>query len=148
MPRKAAASLSIIPRVPGRGRPQPPSDLDPIEQRIWGEVLDALPDHWIDSAGCLILRRLVAQAAVCERQEARLREFRAQEDDASEESVDLTAQHGITAKNVAFLLDQLRATPKSRLRPPVAGSKVERHASDWRPWEIRDGQPAQTDTEQ
>jgi hypothetical protein len=145
MPRKAAASLSVIPRVPGRGRPQPPSDLDPIEVRIWGEVLDALPDHWVDSAGCLILRRLVAQSAVCERQEARLRAFRAQEQDDSEESVELAAQHGITAKNVAYLLDQLRATPKSRLRPPVAGSKIERHASDWRPWEIRDGQTASTE---
>jgi len=51
----------------------------------------------------------------------------------------------VLAKNVAYFLDQLRATPKSRLRPPVAGSKVERHASDWRPWEIRDGQTAQTE---
>jgi hypothetical protein len=145
MPRKAAASLAVIARVPGRGRPQPPFDLDPLEVRIWGEVLDALPDHWIDSAGCLILRRLAAQSAVCERQEARLREFRAQAQDDSEESVELASQHGITAKNVAFLLDQLRATPKSRLRPPVAGSKIERYASDWRPWEIRDAQTAQTE---
>ena len=145
MPRRAAAALSVIPRVPGRGRPPPPSDLDPLEQRIWGEVLDALPDHWVDSAGCLILRRLAAQSAVCERQEARLREFRAQLADDSKETAELASQHGVLAKNVAYFLDQLRATPKSRLRPPVAGSKVERHASDWRPWEIRDGQMAQTE---
>jgi hypothetical protein len=148
MPRKAAAALSVIPCVPGRGRPPPPVDLDSIEVRIWNEVLDALPDHWIDGAGCLILRRICAQSAVCERQETRLRVYRAQEQDDSEEFVALATQHGVTAKNVAFLLDQLRATPKSRLRPPVAGSRIERHASDFHPWEIRGGGQAQTETEQ
>jgi hypothetical protein len=142
MARKSLADLSVIPRVPGRGRPPPPADLDAIEVRIWNEMLDGVPDHWVDPAGCLILRRLVAQSAVCERQEARLRAYRAQNDDASEEAVDLTTHHGVTAKNVAFLLDQLRATPKSRLRPPAAAVKVERFASDFQPWEIRDGQAA------
>jgi hypothetical protein len=41
------------------------------EQRIWREVVDALPGHWFDSAGHLVLRRLAAQAALSERQEAR-----------------------------------------------------------------------------
>src|SRR5215510_11920545 len=75
MPRKSSASLAVVPRVPGRGRPEPLADLDSIEQRIWREVVDALPGHWLDSAGQLVLRRLVAQAAVSERQEARLRQF-------------------------------------------------------------------------
>ena len=73
MPRKSVASLSVVPRVPGRGRPEPPADLDVLESRIWREVVDALPQHWLDTAGQLILRRLAAQAAVSERQEARLR---------------------------------------------------------------------------
>ena len=72
MPRKSVASLSIVPRVPGRGRPEPPADLDALESRIWREVVDVLPGHWLDTAGQLILRRLAAQAAVSERQEARL----------------------------------------------------------------------------
>jgi hypothetical protein len=37
MPRKSAASLSVVPRVPGKGRPEPPVDLDVRESRIWRE---------------------------------------------------------------------------------------------------------------
>src|SRR5215468_12349728 len=114
MPPKSAASLAVVPRVPGRGRPEPPADLDELEQRIWREVVDALPGHWLDTAGQVILRRLVAQAAVSERQELRLRQLRAQQQDDGEEAGALAAQHGGVAKNVAYLLSQLRATPRSR----------------------------------
>jgi len=62
MPRKSVASLSVVPRVPGRGPSEPPVDLDALESRIWREVVDALPGHWLDTAGQLILRRLAAQA--------------------------------------------------------------------------------------
>ena len=136
MPRKPAAALAVVPRVPGQGRPEPPADLDPLEQRIWREVVDALPGHWLDRAGQLVLRRLAAQAAVSERQEARLRLLRAQEQDGGEEAATLAAQHGVSAKNVAYLLVQLRATPRSQLRSRAAGSQMEQ-APDSRPWEIR-----------
>src|SRR5215471_2108540 len=125
MPRKPAAALAVVPRVPGQGRPEPPANLDALEQRIWREVIDALPGHWLDRAGQLILRRLVAQAAVSERQEARLRLLRAQEQDGGEEAGVLVAQHGVVAKNVAYLLSQLRATPRSRMVSRAAGSRLE-----------------------
>ena len=136
MPRKSSASLAIVPRVPGRGRPEPPLDLDELEQRIWREVVDALPGHWLDRAGQLVLRRLAGQAAVSERQEARLRLLRAQEQDGGEEAATLAAQHGVVAKNVAYLLSQLRATPRSRTVSRAAGSQMEQ-APDSRPWDIR-----------
>jgi hypothetical protein len=99
-------------------------------------VVDALPGHWLDRAGQLVLRRLAAQAAVSERQEARLRLLRAQEQDGGEEAATLAAQHGVSAKNVAYLLVQLRATPRSQLRSRAAGSQMEQ-APDSRPWEIK-----------
>jgi len=144
MPRKAAAALAVVPRVPGQGRPEPPADLDELERRVWRQVIDALPGHWLDRAGQLVLRRLVAQAAVSERQEARLRLLRAQEQDGGEEAATLAAQHGVSAKNVAYLLAQLRATPRSQLRSRAAGSQIEQ-APQLRPWEIRGGQ-AQAET--
>jgi hypothetical protein len=108
-------------------------------------VIDALPGHWLDRAGQLVLRRLAAQAAVSERQEARLRLLRAQEQDGGEEAATtLAAQHGVSAKNVAYLLAQLRATPRSQLRSRAAGSQIEQ-APQLRPWEIRGGQ-AQAET--
>ncbi|HVI67868.1 MAG TPA: hypothetical protein VM910_35605 [Bradyrhizobium sp.] len=136
MPRRSAASLGVVPVLPGRGRPEPPEDLDELEQRIWREVVDALPGHWLDTAGQVILRRLVAQAAVSERQELRLRQLRAQQQDDGEEAGALAAQHGVVAKNVAYLLSQLRATPRSRVVPRAAGSRLEQ-APDSRPWEIK-----------
>lgn len=145
MPRKASASLAVVPRVPGRGRPEPPADLDCLEQRVWREVVDALPGHWLDPAGQLVLRRLVAQAAVSERQEARLRQLRAQEQDGGKEAAILAAQHGVLAKNVAYLLAQLRATPRSQLRSRAAGSQMEQ-VPQLRPWEIRSRGQAQAET--
>src|SRR6516165_8916185 len=136
MPRRSAASLGVVPVLPGRGRPEPPAGLDELEEQIWREVVDALPGHWLDSAGQVILRRLVAQAAVSERQELRLRQLRAQQQDDGEEAGALAAQHGVVAKNVAYLLSQLRATPRSQLRSRSAGSQMEQ-VPDSRPWEIK-----------
>jgi len=136
--RKSAASLSVVPLVPGQGRPEPPVDLDPLEQQVWREVVDALPGHWCDSAARLILRRLAAQAAVTERQEARLRQLRADGHDDTEAAAELAAAHGVIAKNVAQLLAQLRATPRSRIVSRTAGSQVEQ-TPKLRPWEIKAG---------
>ena len=134
--RKSAASLSVVPLVPGQGRPEPPTSLDALEQQIWRDVVDALPAHWLDLAGQLILRRLVAQAAISERREARLRLMRAQDQDDGEGADALAALHGVSAKTVAYLLGQLRATPRSRIGSRAAGPQVEQ-APKLRPWEIK-----------
>jgi hypothetical protein len=136
MPRKAAAELAVVPLVPGRGRPEPPPDLDPLEQGVWRDVVAALPGHWIDPAGQVVLRRLVAQAAVAERQEMRLRQLRGQEQDDREEAAELTIAHGAVAKTVAQLLAELRATPRSRMVSRAAGQRLDQ-TSESRPWEIK-----------
>ena len=136
MPRKSAAALAVVSLVPGQGRPEPPADLDSLEQRIWRDVVAALPGHWVDPAGQVVLRRLAAQAAVAERQEMRLRQLRAQEQDDQEEAAELTIAHGAVAKTVAQLLAQLRATPRSRMVSRAAGLRLDQ-ASESRPWEIK-----------
>jgi hypothetical protein len=133
--RKSEASLTVVPLVPGQGRPKPPAGLDKLERRIWKGVVAALPAHWLDPAGQLVLRRLVCQAAVCERQERRLRELRALDQDSSEDATALATLHAATAKIVAYLLGQLRATPRSRVVSREAGPKIE-EAPRARPWEI------------
>jgi hypothetical protein len=137
MPRKSASSLTIVPLVPGQGRPEPPGELDALEQRLWREVVDALPGHWLDPAGQVVLRRAVAQAAICERQEARLRGLRAQDQDHGEEALALAVTHGVIAKVVAHLLGQLRATPRARLSSREAGPRVTNAPRPARPWDIR-----------
>ena len=137
MPRgrnRSSAALAVVPvLVPGAGRPEPPADLDSLEQRIWREVIGALPPHWIDPAGQLILRRLAAQAAIAERCEIQLRQLRAADQDSGEAASDLAAQHDLAAKAVANLLASLRATPRSRTVPRGAGSRIDQ-SPQWRPW--------------
>jgi hypothetical protein len=139
MPRgrnRSPAALSVVSVVvPGQGRPEPPAELDALEQRVWREVIAALPAHWVDPAGQLILRRLAAQAAIAESLEVRIRDLRAQ----GQEAGALAARHGAASKSVADLLAQLRATPKSRTVPRAAGPRV-LQAPEWRPWEIKGDQ--------
>ena len=134
--RKSAASFSVVPLVPGQGRPQPPDNLDALEKQIWRDVVDALPAQWLDLAGQLVLRRLVAQPAISERREARLRQLRAQDQDGGEDADALAALHGVSAKTIAYLLGQLRATPRSRMVSRAAGPQFEQVPKS-RPWEIK-----------
>jgi hypothetical protein len=70
------------------------------------------------------------------RQEARPRQLRAQDQDATEDAAELITTHGAVSKTVAHLLGYLRATPRSRTVPRAAGARPER-VSESPPWEIR-----------
>jgi hypothetical protein len=146
MPRRSTADLSIVPMVPGKGRPEPPKALDPIEARAWNDVIDALPGRWVDLAGQIVLRRVVAQVAIAERLEARIRDLATMGDDseALAAEAELAVMHRATAKSVIACLTALRATPRSRMAPREGRAKFERGPA-FRPWEIvakrNDGQP-------
>jgi hypothetical protein len=135
-PRKPRiGSVELTPMLPAAGRPEPPADLDPDEAQIWVDVIDSLPSHWIDPAGQLLLRGIVAQAAIARRQEARLRRLQAgSNDDADADG--LAIAHAQVMKAVARLLADLRATPRSRLTSRAAGFDFT-NATAERPWEIR-----------
>jgi hypothetical protein len=107
-----------------------------MERQIWRDVIAALPDHWIDSAAQVVLRRLVTQAAIAERHEQRLRELRAQDQDDTEDAAELVVAHSIVAKTVAHLLRELRATPRARTAARAAGPQLDQ-APKSRPWEIK-----------
>ena len=138
MPRRSAADLSIVPLLPGEGRPEPPKALGQIEARAWNDVIDALPDRWLDPAGQLVLRRTVTQVAIAERLEKRLRRFALMDEDpeALEAEKAVAAMHRETAKAVLLGLTALRATPRSRMAAREGGSRFERGAGPLRPWNI------------
>jgi hypothetical protein len=140
MPRgrkPAAASFTVVPLVPGAGRPDPPAGLDGVEKRIWTAIVGSLPDHWIDAAGEQILRRAVSQCAIAERREAKLRALRAQDPDRDDEvTAELEASHRATAKSVGHLLGLLRATPRSRVVSRDAGPKL-REVPRTKPWDVK-----------
>ena len=130
--RKSAASLTVMPVIPGVGRPKPPRHLDALERQVWRAIVDALPAHWLDAAGCLILRRAVTQAVTAERHEVKLRALRA----SGEDDVELVRQHAAAARSLGQLLTLLRATPRARMVPRAAGPQVE-NAPKTRPWEVK-----------
>jgi hypothetical protein len=144
MPRRSDADLSIVPMVPGRGRPEPPKALDPIEARAWNDIIDALPGQWVDLAGQIILRRTAAQVAIA--LEARLRDLATMgsDEEALAAEAELAVMHRATSKSVIACLTALRATPRSRMAAREGRAKFER-GSAFRPWEIvakrSDGQP-------
>jgi hypothetical protein len=139
MPRKSQSSLSIVPPIPGQGYPEPPSELDALEERIWRKIVGALPGHWVDQAAQQVLRRAVAQAAVCERLEERLRLLRKVGDDGDEDYDVIVTSHGAAAKTLAALLTTLRATPKSQTLSRAARRD---QTPENRPWEIKADAPA------
>jgi hypothetical protein len=135
-PRKPrTGAVELTPLLPAAGRPEPPSDLDPTEAQIWVDVVDSLPSHWIDTAGQLLLRGIVAQMAIARRLEARLRRSQAGANDDAEAD-GLATAHAQVMKVVARLLTDLRATPRSRMPSRAAGVDFTRSTSE-RPWEYR-----------
>jgi hypothetical protein len=108
-----------------------------LEEAIWRATVDALPQFWVDGAGCLVLRRLVCQAAIAEQYEARLRRLRRDSLADTEDAVELAMRHAAVAKSVAYLLGQLRATPRTRdaSKTRVAGTAIS-EVPAFRPWEV------------
>jgi hypothetical protein len=138
MPRRSAADISIVPMLPGKGRPEPPAELDQAEARAWRDVIDALPGQWVDAASQLVLRRLVSQVAIAERLEDRLRRLGEMADDpeAVEAEKEIAAMHRDTMKAVIHGLTTLRATPRSRMAAREGRSRFARGTPSFRPWDI------------
>jgi hypothetical protein len=91
--RRSSSSLSVVPVIPGSGRPLPPRGLDQAERRLWKSVVAALPAHWVDSVGQQVLRRAVSLMATLERWEIQLREYRARGTAGDAEAVKLAWRH-------------------------------------------------------
>jgi hypothetical protein len=134
MPRKPPPDLNVV-RLPGRGRPEPPTKLTQTESRAWRDIVDASPDGFIDGAGQLILRRVVAQIATAERHEQRLRQI-AEAGGPLEAELEVARAHRDTTKSIVAGLASLRATPKARIRPRDAQRIFDRSPSGRRPWDI------------
>jgi hypothetical protein len=139
MPRRSAADISIVPMLPGKGRPEPPAELGQAEARAWNDIVDSLPDRWLDAAAGLVLRRVVAQIAVAQRLEDRLRRLGEMPSDpeALEAEANIAAMHRDALKAIINGMAALRATPRSRMTVRAGQTRFERGPQgSLRPWEI------------
>jgi hypothetical protein len=116
MPRRSAADISIVSLVPGKGRPEPPKELDLVERRAWNDVVDSLPGHWLDPAGQILLEQTAAEIALGKRLALRLRQMReaGDDDEALEVEARLAQQHQAVDR---FRADGVESHPAVPGRP-------------------------------
>jgi len=134
--RKSINALSVVPVIPGQGRPQPPRALDKAEKAVWRSIVGAMPPNWFGSECQPVLRRLCAQVVISEGLEEQLRKVRADGLADSERAARLAEAHRDAARAVNQLSQALRLTPKSRWSARTSETEVG-HAAKERPWEIR-----------
>jgi hypothetical protein len=119
--------------LPGRGRAEPPKGLNSSEQKAWRAIVDASPERYLDGAAQLLLRRVVAEIAIAERHEERLRRM-AQYPDLDAEII-IAKAHRDTARAITLGLTALRCTPQARQASRDAGRQHDRSPSGRRPWD-------------
>ena len=134
--RKSINALSVVPVIPGQGRPQPPRALDKAEKAVWRSIVGAMPPNWFGLECQPVLRRLCAQIVISEGLEEQLRKVRADGLADSERAARLAEAHRDAARAVNQLSQALRLTPKSRWSARTSETEVG-HAAKERPWEIR-----------
>ena len=134
--RKSVNALSVVPVVPGQGRPEPPRALDKAEKAVWRAIVGAMPPNWFGSECQPVLRRLCAQVVISEGLEEQLRGVRADGISDSERAARLAEAHREAARAVNQLSQSLRLTPKSRWSARTSETEIS-HAAKERPWEIR-----------
>jgi hypothetical protein len=137
MPRKPRDDDNIVRLLSGKGRPSPPSKLSRSEQAIWRAIVDSSPDRFIDGAGQLVLRRVIAQLTIAERHEERLRRIAAAGGDLEAE-IEIAKAHRATTKAILDGLTALRATPRSRMASRDARNAFARSLPGPKPWERLD----------
>ena len=134
--RKSMNALSVVPVIPGQGRPEPPRALDKAEKAVWRSIVGAMPPNWFGLECQPVLRRLCAQVVISEELEEELRKVRAGGSADGERAARLAEAHRDAARAVNQLSQALRLTPKSRWSARTSETEVGRAAKE-RPWEIR-----------
>jgi hypothetical protein len=134
--RRSTNALSVVPLIPGQGRPEPPRALDKAEKLVWRSIVGAMPPNWFGLECQPVLRRLCAQVVISEELEEELREVRADGSADGERAARLAEAHRDAARVVNQLSQSLRLTPKSRWSARTSETEVGRAARE-RPWEIR-----------
>jgi|SRR5215831_14823919 len=128
--RKSAASLSVVPVIPGQKRPAPPSYLSDDEAEVWRSIVGSMPPNWFGPETWPMLCQLCAHTITSRELRRRLhRTFK-----HPSEMQALLKMNKDESKIIAELSHKLRLTPASRKNSRRA--EVEhRHGATKRPWE-------------
>lgn len=132
MPRKSAASLSVVPRTPAAERSEP-GDLSPAELGLWREVVASKPAEWFGPDSAPILKEYVRAAVMCDRLVGVVEQALVDGDPTEIKSaLDMRDKE---SKRAVSLATKLRLTQQSRYTPDKAAT-ADRKAAGKRPWQV------------
>lgn len=149
---RSIPSAAAGPIIPGAERMDPPSELRPVEQKIWRRITGRLPAEWFTADNEPMLKELCRHVAFSdelalemEAVRARrmeiaassepLKERTAQLSDATEELHGLMRLHCIQSERIGNLATKLRLTNQSRWQAAKADEQRMRATAGPRPWE-------------
>jgi hypothetical protein len=61
---KSTADLTVVPLLPGFGRPPPPEDMTKLEAEVWKSTVDSMPPRWFGTAQHELLRGYCAHCVM------------------------------------------------------------------------------------
>jgi hypothetical protein len=137
MPRKSAASLTVVSEIVDR-RPSPPKKLSKSEAELWTRVVNTKPHDWWDAGTVPLLVEYCRLHTHVEVAESLFRK--------AEEAYELSGNMPADYEQLSRALDRLQArlaqyamkmrlTQQARYRPYEAQTQNKKAASDSKPWQ-------------
>jgi hypothetical protein len=138
MPRKSAASLSVVQPLPGQKRPDPPEDLTDEQAVEWRKVVDRLPPDWFPAESHQLLVAYVRHVVNARVIAGKIAAFdRAWLDDPDGLLMfdKLTMMGEREGRAISSLATRMRLTQQSRFQKTTATVKASDPNSTRKPWQ-------------
>lgn len=138
MPRKSAASLSVVAPLPGHKRPDPPEELAPEEAIEWRAVVDRLPPDWFPRETHQLLVqycRHVVKARVIAGLISDFEPEWAATDEGLHRFDKLTGMAEREGRAISSLATRMRLTQQTRFQRTTADAKAANPNASRKPWE-------------
>jgi hypothetical protein len=133
MPKKSAASLTIVPAGRPGDLPPPPGDLLAAEAATWREIVESKPADWFGPDSLPILKEYVRAVAMCDTL-ARMVERAAADGEGVALVKSLLDMRDKEARRAASMATKLRLTQQSRYGARSA-DRADQRVSGKRPWQ-------------
>jgi hypothetical protein len=138
LPRKSAASLSVVAPLPAEKRPDPPDELTDEEAVEWRSVVDRLPPDWFPRESHQLLVqycRHVVKARIVARLIGGLRMEKLETLEDLHTLDRLMAMADREARGLSSLATRMRISQQSRYLEKKAGVKASNPNASRKPWQ-------------
>ncbi len=130
MPRKSAASLSVVASIAPEARLPVPEGMPDGQARVWRETVSGLPASWFGVEQAAILTRYCVHVDRCQQLEAHIAGMEPSDPDYTK----MVLLVGQESGRVNLYARSMRLTQQSRLKAETAATRAKGKAAA-RPWE-------------